>query len=243
MSSSGPTPASDSQRTTRRSRIPPPPQQLGDVDVIEVTDLTATEPAVAARPSRPPPRPKAKRTQKKKASPTEEEGLKRPRWQDDHIFSLLELVAEARAAGDPAFDKGLNQRARHLKIAEKLTLKWPEVMFDQIRVQRKCAALMRVWKTFLAIVNMTGTSYDKETGKISCSTEQWEYYERKFGDTARSLQRYGLPRRNLYEQAFVGTEEVGLTAVEAGDVTGLSEIEFIPVDSGSEGYEGSEAED
>lgn len=57
------------------------------------------------------------------------------------------------------------------------------------------------------------------------------------------MRRNGLPGREHYERAFEGTEEVGLTAVEAGDVEGLELINVVSEESGSEAEDESSEEE
>lgn len=145
------------------------------------------------------------------------------RWTNDQIFLMLELYGEARAEGDPTFDKGPKQRVLLTGIAGKLSERWPRHQFGFIKLKRKIALLKSIWKTFLGI-QRSGTSYDNDTGQIGTSDESWEHWEQKYGQPAKQLRRNGLPRRDLYERAFVGCEAVGLTAVEAGDIQGLAAI-------------------
>lgn len=152
---------------------------------------------------------------------------------------LLELYGEARLAGELENEKALIMKAIYTRIALRLEERWPNVKFDHAKVVRKLVGLLRLWKTFISIDGVSGTSRDPDTGLVLTSDELWAYFIRKHGSLAKILKRSGLKYRELYERAFAGSEEVGLTAVEAIDRDGLDALHGAELSS----EEGSEDEE
>ncbi|KAH7144222.1 hypothetical protein B0J13DRAFT_622788 [Dactylonectria estremocensis] len=105
----------------------------------DVIDLAAREPA-AATVVRPNPRSTQPKTPRKQA--------------------------ETRALGDPAFEKLAKQKEMGIRVVSQLQFGWPAgADFDAGRVNRKLKALVRLWKAFFSIKDLSGTSYGWDTGK------------------------------------------------------------------------------
>ncbi|KAK7432077.1 hypothetical protein QQZ08_001367 [Neonectria magnoliae] len=136
---------------------------------------------------------------------------------------MLELVTEARVEGRSVFASSSQREATYVEISEKLSTQWPAQVFGTVRLHHKLRALLRIWRAFLAI-ERSEPSYDADTGRIDGSDREWWSWERKYDAPASYLRWYGLRRRDLYESAFEGSDDVGITAVGAGDVDAINSI-------------------
>ncbi|SCN75226.1 uncharacterized protein FFB20_04784 [Fusarium fujikuroi] len=91
-----------------------------------------------------------------------------------------------------------------------------------MKVGCKLGELLRNWKAFLAIMRETsGAGYDHELGIVTTTDDNWDWWVKKHGIGAAAIKRNGLQKMDLYQRAFDGIQEVGLTALEVTDTSGL----------------------
>ncbi|CCT64472.1 uncharacterized protein FFUJ_04304 [Fusarium fujikuroi IMI 58289] len=125
------------------------------------------------------------------------------RWTRDQMEYLLESYGAKR-------------------IGCELAERYPPNVFDQTKVGRKLGELLRNWKAFLAIMRETsGAGYDHELGIVTTTDDNWDRWVKKHGIGAAAIKRNGLQKMDLYQRAFDGVQEVGLTALEVTDTSGL----------------------
>ncbi|KAG5742931.1 hypothetical protein H9Q70_014355 [Fusarium xylarioides] len=135
---------------------------------------------------------------------------------------LLESYGAKKVSGELENEKTQLMKVIHTNIGCELTERFAPHVFDQVKVSRKLGELLRNWKAFLAIMRETsGAGYDHKLGIVTTTDENWDRWLKKHGVGASAIKRNGLQNLDLYQRAFDGVQEVGLTALEVTDITGL----------------------
>ncbi|KAG5787962.1 hypothetical protein H9Q69_012966 [Fusarium xylarioides] len=156
------------------------------------------------------------------ARPEEEISTASESEAEEEIEYLLESYGAKKVSGELENEKIQLMKVIHTNIGCELTERFAPHVFDQVKVSRKLGELLRNWKAFLAIMRETsGAGYDHELGIITTTDENWDRWLKKHGVGASAIKRNGLQNLDLYQRAFDGVQEVGLTALEVTDITGL----------------------
>ncbi|KAG5743121.1 hypothetical protein H9Q70_014168 [Fusarium xylarioides] len=121
------------------------------------------------------------------------------RWNNDMIRMMLELYCEARNRDEFGSEKKVDMRRVYRDIAARLSEEFTRTTFDYKKVRRKMEDLLKIWKVFLAIDGVSGTSYDHDTGFILTSDELWDYFVDKYAALAKQIKQHRLKFRQLHE--------------------------------------------
>ena len=134
-------------------------------------------------------------------------------WRAEMTIAFLEFCRELRNENKLDSPKNVYLKAPMEEIIPKLRQRWPRVPWTVKKLTDHYKNLRRKHQRFLWMMNKTGTSYDKETGMIHASDEQWLAYEREHSKEDIWLRSIGLPRADLYDAVFAGNTASGVTVI------------------------------
>ncbi|KAG6092456.1 hypothetical protein E4U14_000677 [Claviceps sp. LM454 group G7] len=79
------------------------------------------------------------------------------------------------------------------RILPRMKNSFPGTDWSIASLNSKFKALESEMRKALTLINRSGNHYDDETGMIETTDEQWEEFDRKFGDKVRSIRTKGIP--------------------------------------------------
>ncbi|KAF7550293.1 hypothetical protein G7046_g8057 [Stylonectria norvegica] len=145
-------------------------------------------------------------------------------WRKDMTIAFLEYLREKRTQHNLDV-KGVFLTSMMEEIMPKLEARWPAMPWSNRRLQDHYSKLKKKHSLFLSMIKRTGTSYDKETGLISASEDQWEAFRRDHKASDMWLRRHGLPREDLYADVFMNNTATGDTIVPPSDTAGFAVVD------------------
>ncbi|KAG5956558.1 hypothetical protein E4U57_002535 [Claviceps arundinis] len=78
-------------------------------------------------------------------------------------------------------------------ILPRMKNSFPDTEWSLTSLTSKFKALESEMRKVLTLITRSGNHYDDETGIIETTDEQWEEFERKYGDKVRSIRTKGFP--------------------------------------------------
>ncbi|KAG6060949.1 hypothetical protein E4U17_003019 [Claviceps sp. LM77 group G4] len=89
-----------------------------------------------------------------------------------------------------ALDEGARYRRSNKAVARAELL---EVVLPRMKEDFPTTSLETDTKRALTLITRSGNHYDDETGIIETTDEQWEEFERKYGDKVKTMRTKGIP--------------------------------------------------
>ncbi|KAG6018643.1 hypothetical protein E4U19_008199 [Claviceps sp. Clav32 group G5] len=124
------------------------------------------------------------------------------------------LEALVSALNNGALARTSNKTAARLdllySVLPRMKESFPDTEWSVGSLTSKFKALESEMKKALTLITRSGNHYDDETGMIETTDEQWEEFERKYGEKLRSIRTKGLPWVNsLMKQVWPDARPTG----------------------------------
>ncbi|KAG6089002.1 hypothetical protein E4U15_004528 [Claviceps sp. LM218 group G6] len=127
------------------------------------------------------------------------ESSKTPRiiWDLRKTRVFLEALVLMTAANDGAWYRTSRKAAARAKLLEgvlpRMKKDFPTTVWSIASLNSKFKSLQMNMKRALTLITRSGNHYDDETGMIETTDEQWEEFERKYGDKVKTIRTKGIP--------------------------------------------------
>ncbi|KAG5964819.1 hypothetical protein E4U57_004844 [Claviceps arundinis] len=155
-------------------------------------DAETAEPDTSARsqPNIPPATQPPSTSQSAKSSkiPRVHWDLRKTRVFLEALVTALDNGARYRTSNKPA------ARAELLEcVLPRMKAAFPTTVWSITPLTSKFKSLEMEMKRALTLITRSGNHYDDETGMIETTDEQWEEFERKYGDKVKTIRIKGIP--------------------------------------------------
>ncbi|KAG6252683.1 hypothetical protein E4U47_008177 [Claviceps purpurea] len=155
-------------------------------------DAETAEPHTSARPQ-----PNISPATQPPSASQSAKSLKPPRILWDLRKTRVFLEALVTALNDGAWYRTCNKAAARAKLLESVLPRmkedFPTTVWSIGSLTSKFKSLETEMKRALTLITRPGNQYDDETGMIETTDEQWEEFERKYGDKVKTIRTKGIP--------------------------------------------------